>query len=89
MARYTAIEPLLTKAGRVEPGEFVELSAAQAKPLLEMSAIEPHKGRGRSSSEEAEAKREAAEKAAAEAVAAEKAAEATRQAAEAAESKPD
>lgn len=41
MAKYTAIEPLLTKAGRVEPGESVELGERQAKQLLELGAIKP------------------------------------------------
>ena len=87
MARYTAIEPLLTKAGRVEPGESVELSDKQAKPLLEMGAIEPLKGRAaRSASRDAEAERLAAEAAEAEALAqadADAAAQAERLAAEA------
>ena len=41
MARYTAIEPLLTKAGRVEPGEVVELGEAQARQLLQLGAVKP------------------------------------------------
>lgn len=41
MAKYTAIEPLLMKAGRVEPGESVELGERQAKQLLELRAVKP------------------------------------------------
>ena len=41
MAKYTTIEPLLLKAGRVEPGETVELGERQAKQLLELGAIKP------------------------------------------------
>lgn len=39
MAKFTAIEPLLLKTGRVEPGEVVELGERQAKQLLELGAV--------------------------------------------------
>ena len=88
MALYNAIEPLLTKAGRVEPGDAVVLGDKQAKPLLEMGAIELVKGRAaRAASKDAEAERLAAETAEAEALAqadAEAAAQAERIAAKAA-----
>ena len=41
MGKYTAIEPLLLKAGRVEPGEVVELNERQAEQLLEYGAVKP------------------------------------------------
>ena len=41
MAKFTAIEPLLLKSGRVEPGEVVDLSDTQASPLLALGAIKP------------------------------------------------
>lgn len=41
MAKFTAIEPLLLKTGRVEPGEVVELGERQAKQLLELGAVKP------------------------------------------------
>ena len=41
MAKYIAIEPLLTKAGRVEPGEVVELGEVQAQQLLELGVVKP------------------------------------------------
>lgn len=39
MAKFTAIEPLLLKTGRVEPGEAVELGEGQAKQLLALGAV--------------------------------------------------
>ena len=86
MATYIAIEPLLLKAGRVEPGDAVVLGERQAKPLLELGAIELHKGKGKgkSSAEEAAEKAEAERKAQEEAEAV-KRAEADRLAAEQAE----
>jgi len=39
MAKFTAIEPLLLKTGRVEPGESVELGEGQAKQLLALGAV--------------------------------------------------
>lgn len=81
MAKYTAIEPLLTKAGRVEPGESVELGERQAKQLLELGAIEPRKSKSQTAAEEAAERAEAKRKAAEEAAAAEQA-EAYRKAAE-------
>ena len=67
--RYIAVQPIKHEGKRAEPGEAVEMTAAQAAPLLASGALQADR---KAAVDKAAAEKAAADKAAADKAAADK-----------------